>query len=46
MTTDKQTAWLAGLGLALVMLIGALIEPCDGKSCQNEINATGAIYAE
>lgn len=43
MMTDKQTAWLAALGLALVMLIGGIIEPCDGKSCHNQ---TGEIHAE
>lgn len=37
MTTKRE--WAAIIGLVLVMIIGGCIEPCDGHSCNQIVEA-------
>ena len=37
MTTKKE--WAAIIGLILVMIVGGIIEPCDGHSCKQTTEA-------
>jgi hypothetical protein len=36
MTTNKQSVWPAIVIILLVFLIAAIVEPCDGHSCEKE----------
>lgn len=37
MRTDDKVKWFSGLILLAVIVIGGIIEPCDGHSCDAEV---------
>lgn len=40
MKTENRHALLAAVAIVLVYLAAALIEPCDGHSCDQPVTAT------
>lgn len=37
MSTRKNSVWPLVAAIVAVLLIAAMIEPCDGHSCANEV---------